>query len=68
MPSLQTYYSTRLSQEHYTINHSSLFFTVLLPYGCVLKKNVIHKLLNQSKTCVGATKGCLLLTKYSAGK
>ena len=32
------------------------------------KKNVIHKLLNQFKTCVGATKGCLLLTEYSAGK
>ena len=68
MPSLQTYYSTRLSQEHYTINNSSLFFTILLPYGCFLKKTVIHKLLNQLKTYVGVTKDCLLLTKYSARK
>ena len=46
---LTTYYSTRLSQEHYTINNCRLFFTVLLPYGCFLKKMLYINCLISSK-------------------
>jgi hypothetical protein len=61
MPSLQTYYSTRLTQEHYTINNSRLFFYYPTAVWLFSKKNIIHRLLNQLKTCVGATKGSSFL-------